>query len=61
MDWDHAVSWGRRVWFALAILVGLALPEVVGWPTEIEKKTQKTRVSLFGLGDGSTETHMCDK
>ena len=46
---------GGESGLALAILVGLAIPEVVVGQPELKKK-KKTSVLLFGLGGGSTKS-----
>ena len=54
MNWDHAVSWGRRVWVSVSDIGRVEHTGSGGWPTGIEK-TQKTSVLLFGLGGSSTK------
>ena len=48
MNMDHAVSWGRGSGLlALAILVGLAIPEVVVGQPKLKKKTENESLAVW--------------
>ena len=46
MNWDHAVSWGRRVWVSVSDIGRVGHTESDGWPTGIEKNRKRVSCGL---------------
>ena len=47
MNWDHEVSWGRRVWVWVSDIGRVGHTGSGGWPIKIEKKTENECLAIW--------------